>query len=62
MIQQSTLLTIVLAPLVASILAGLAGRVIGRVGVHRVTIAGVALAFGLSAWVLKQLLFDGARR
>src|ERR1051325_9932514 len=59
MIQESILLTIVLAPLFAAILAGLGGRVIGRVGAHSVTIAGVALAFGLSAYVLKQLL-DGA--
>ena len=54
------MLTIVLAPLLAAIVAGLAGRVIGRVGAHTVTIAGVALSFGLSAWVLKQMLIDGA--
>src|SRR6185436_7148914 len=60
MLQESILLTIVLAPLFAAILAGLAGRVIGRVGAHSVTIAGVALSFALSAYVLKQLLVDGA--
>jgi NADH-quinone oxidoreductase subunit L len=60
MISQSVLLTIVLAPLLAAILAGIAGKVIGRVGAHTVTIAGVALAFGLSAYVLKLLLVDGA--
>ena len=60
MIQQSTLLSIVLAPLIAALLAGLFGRFIGRVGAHSVTIAGVAISFGLSAWVLKQLLLDGA--
>ena len=54
------MLTIVLAPLIAAVIAGLAGRVIGRVGAHCVTIAGVALSFGLSAWVLKLLLVDGA--
>ena len=59
MIQESILLAIVLAPLVAAILAGLAGKVIGRVGAHSVTIAGVALSFALSVYVLKQLL-DGA--
>jgi NADH-quinone oxidoreductase subunit L len=59
MISQSVLLTIVLAPLLAAILAGIAGKVIGRVGAHTVTIAGVGLAFGLSAYVLK-LLLDGA--
>ncbi|GFE84850.1 NADH dehydrogenase subunit L [Steroidobacter agaridevorans] len=60
MISQSVLLTIVLAPLLAAILAGLAGKVIGRAGAHTVTIAGVAIAFGLSAYVLKLLLVDGA--
>jgi NADH-quinone oxidoreductase subunit L len=59
MIQESILLTIVLAPLLAAIVAGLAGRVVGRIGAHTVTIAGVALSFALSAYVLKQLL-DGA--
>ena len=59
MIQESILLTIVLAPLLAAIVAGLAGRVVGRIGAHSVTIAGVALSFALSAYVLKQLL-DGA--
>ena len=60
MIQQSVLLTIVLAPLIAAILAGIFGRFIGRVGAHTVTIGGVALSFALSAWVLKLLLVDGA--
>ncbi|HXS92262.1 MAG TPA: NADH-quinone oxidoreductase subunit L [Steroidobacteraceae bacterium] len=59
MIQESILLTIVLAPLFAAILAGLGGHVIGRVGAHSVTIAGVAVSFALSAYVLKQLLVDG---
>jgi NADH-quinone oxidoreductase subunit L len=56
MISHSVLLTIVLAPLLAAIAAGIAGKVIGRVGAHTVTIAGVAISFGLSAYVLKQLL------
>jgi len=60
MISHSVLLTIVLAPLLAAIAAGFAGRVIGRTGAHAVTIAGVALSFGLSAYVLKQLVLDGA--
>jgi NADH-quinone oxidoreductase subunit L len=60
MISHSVLLTIVLAPLLAAIASGIAGRVIGRIGAHSVTIAGVALSFGLSAYVLKQLLLDGA--
>ncbi len=59
MIQESILLTIVLAPLIAAIVAGLGGRVIGRAGAHSVTILGVAVSFALSVYVLKQLL-DGA--
>jgi NADH-quinone oxidoreductase subunit L len=58
-IQESILVTIVLAPLVAALASGLAGKVIGRVGAHCVTIAGVALSCALSIYVLKQLL-DGA--
>jgi NADH-quinone oxidoreductase subunit L len=53
---ESTLLTIVLSPLLAAVLAGLAGKWIGRAGAHTVTILGVAIAFGFSALVLKQLL------
>ncbi len=60
MLAESTLLTIVLAPLAAALMAGLGGRVIGRTGAHVITIAGVALSFGLSAWVMKALLVDGA--
>jgi NADH-quinone oxidoreductase subunit L len=58
-IQESILVTIVLAPLVAALAAGLAGKFIGRVGAHTVTILGVAISCGLSIYVLKQLL-DGA--
>jgi len=60
MISQSTLLTIVLAPLIAALVSGLGMRVVGRVGAHCVTIAGVTISFLLSAWVLKLLLVDGA--
>jgi len=61
---EQTLLTIVLAPLAAAILAGLFGGKIGRVGAHTVTILGVALSFVLSAKVLWGLVngapvFDG---
>ncbi|MDB6046272.1 MAG: NADH-quinone oxidoreductase subunit [Gammaproteobacteria bacterium] len=56
--NPTLLIAIPLLPLLAAILAGLFGRVIGRAGAHTVTIAGVAIACGLSIHVLKQLL-DG---
>ncbi len=58
--MENTLLTIVLAPLIAAILAGVFGRFIGRVGAHTVTILGVAIACGLSILVLTQLLSGAA--
>ena len=57
--MQSIYLTIALAPLVGALAAGLFGRAIGRVGAHAVTIAGVALACGLSMYVLYELVFEG---
>src|SRR5579871_2217455 len=51
---------IALAPLVAAIVAGLAGRAIGRVGAHSVAIAGVALSCALSFYVLYGILFEHA--
>ena len=57
--MENVYIAIVLAPLVASIVAGLFGRRIGRAGAHSVTIAGVAIAFVLSAWVLKGIALDG---
>ncbi len=59
MLSQNILLAIALAPLLGAVVAGLFGRRIGRAGAHWVTIAGVALSFALSAWVLKQLVWDG---
>jgi NADH-quinone oxidoreductase subunit L len=59
MIAEQTLLIIVLAPLIASIVAGIGGARIPRAVAHSVTIAGVALSCVLSIYVLKQLL-DGA--
>ncbi len=53
---ESLCLLIVLAPLAAAIVAGLGGRLIGRTGAHTICIAGVALSFALSAWILKQML------
>jgi NADH-quinone oxidoreductase subunit L len=57
--MQSIYLTIALAPLVAAIVAGLFGRVIGRAGAHSITIAAVALSFGLSMYVLYEFLAEG---
>src|SRR5487761_364507 len=53
------LIAIPLLPLAAAIIAGLGGRVIGRVGAHTVTIIGVAISCALSMYVLKQLYADG---
>jgi len=54
-ISKTILLLVVLAPLLGAIIAGLFGRSIGRAGAHTLTIAGVALSFALSAYVLWQL-------
>src|SRR6478752_1914286 len=59
-ISKSVLLAIVLAPLLGAIVAGLFRNLVGRVGAHTATIAGVAVSFGLSAWVLWQLVGQGA--
>jgi NADH-quinone oxidoreductase subunit L len=57
--MQSIYLTIVLAPLIACIIAGLFGKTIGRIGAHSVTILGVAISCALSCYVLYQQLFEG---
>jgi NADH-quinone oxidoreductase subunit L len=54
------LLAIPLLPLVAAIIAGLGGRLVGRTGAHLVTIAGVAVSFLLSLSVLRDVYFEGA--
>ena len=63
--MQQVYLAIPLACLVGAVVAGLAGRFIGRVGAHSITILGVAIAFALSAFVvlpdvLKGNHFNGA--
>ncbi|GAP35585.1 NADH-quinone oxidoreductase subunit L [Piscinibacter sakaiensis] len=60
-LSQNLLLAVPLAPLVGSIVAGLAGKWVGRRGAHAVTILGVAIAFVLSAMTLKAVAVDGAR-
>ncbi|HEY5265055.1 MAG TPA: NADH-quinone oxidoreductase subunit L [Steroidobacteraceae bacterium] len=57
--MQRIYLTIVLAPLVASIIAGLWGKSIGKAGAHSVTILGVGISCVLSFYVLYELLFEG---
>ena len=62
-VMQMIYLAIPLACLVASIVAGLFGRVIGRKGAHSVTILGVAISFALSIIVFLDVragnLFNG---
>jgi NADH-quinone oxidoreductase subunit L len=57
--NPTLLLAIPMLPLLAALLAGLGGRLIGRRGAHTVTCAAVALSCLLSLWVLKQLYWDG---
>jgi len=52
-------LTIVLAPLIAAIIAGLFGRQIGRAGAHWVAVLAVGLSCVLSLLVLKNIYWDG---
>jgi NADH-quinone oxidoreductase subunit L len=56
---ESIYLSIVLAPLVGAILAGIFGKLIGRSGAHWVTILGVATSFVLSVYVFKYMVIDG---
>jgi len=65
-LSATMLLAVPLAPLMGCALAGiwgtaLGGNKIGRRGSHSLTIAGVLLAFVLSAITFKQVVFDGAR-
>jgi NADH-quinone oxidoreductase subunit L len=56
---QSYYLTIVLAPLLAAIGAGLFGKKLGRAGAHWITILAVGLSCLLSILVLKHLYWGG---
>jgi len=53
------LISVPLLPLVAAVIAGLGGRLIGRAGAHTVTCGAVAISCGLSLLVLKQIYWDG---
>ena len=52
-------LWIVLAPLIGALVSGLFGRVIGRAGAHRVTIAAVAVSTALSALAYYDVVVAG---
>lgn len=52
-------LTIPLAPLLGSLIAGLLRHQVGRAGSHWVTILGVGVSTALSLYVLKLFMFDG---
>ncbi len=54
--MKSLYLTVVLAPLVAALIAGLFGRRIGRAGAHWVTIIGVTISLVASVMVLLDVL------
>lgn len=51
-------LIVALAPLVASLVAGLLGKPIGRKNAHRITILGVAVSFFVSMLIAKQMIWD----
>jgi NADH-quinone oxidoreductase subunit L len=55
--MENLYLTIVLAPLIGAIVAGLFGSKIGRRGAHSITITGVAISAGLSLWVLSLFIW-----
>ncbi|PLZ01160.1 NADH-quinone oxidoreductase subunit L [Burkholderia sp. WAC0059] len=55
-LNENMLVAIPLAPLVGSLIAGLFGKTVGRVGAHTVTILGVAISFVLSVIVLVDVL------
>lgn len=55
-LNKNLLLVILLSPLAGSLIAGLFGKVIGRVGTHTVTILGVAISFVLSIIVFFDVL------
>jgi len=57
--MENVYLTIVLSPLIASVIAGFFGKQVGRAGAHSVTILGVTIAFLLSVLVLKGQYVDG---
>jgi NADH-quinone oxidoreductase subunit L len=59
-LSQNLLLAVPLAPLAGSLVAGLAGKAVGRRGAHWAAILGVGIAFVISALVLRDVI-GGAR-
>src|ERR1700752_4098066 len=57
--SPTVLIAIPLLPLLAAIIAGLGGRLIGRAGAHWLTCGAVAVSCVLSFVVLKQIWLDG---
>src|SRR5580693_6499348 len=57
--NPNLLLAIPLLPLLAAIVAGLGGRLIGRAGAHTLTCLAVGVSCVLSCLVLKQIWWDG---
>jgi NADH-quinone oxidoreductase subunit L len=60
-LSQNLLLTVPLAPLAGSVIAGLFGKTVGRRGAHLITILGVLISFIVSAMVLKSVALEDAR-
>ena len=58
--METILLTIVLAPLAGSAIAGLFRNQVGRAGAHWATILGVAVSCFLSLYILWEHAFNGA--
>ncbi|MBN3860163.1 NADH-quinone oxidoreductase subunit L [Neisseriaceae bacterium PsAf] len=54
--KMSLYLIIVLAPLFGSLLAGLFGKQIGKIGTHTVTILGLLVSTALSCYILKGFI------
>jgi NADH-quinone oxidoreductase subunit L len=55
-LNENLLLAVPLAPLAGSLIAGLAGKAVGRKGSHRVTILGVLISFILSSIVFFDVM------
>lgn len=58
--MEAIFLTIVLAPLIGSAIAGLLRNQVGKTGAHSVTIAGVGISCVLSLYVFWQYAFNDA--